>query len=147
MKMAAPDNCDSGGTRCCLSPQPSAWVHRRSASRSLSGSDMLASFGRGGCCFLVFFFFNATQMLNGKPFRTPATDSDQVPSSPSCGSGSRPTFCDLGMLGPGLEDCSQRPWKKPHCLKEDPLSSVSPHLSIWSGVPVSKWVSFLALPG
>lgn len=87
-------------------------------------------------------------MLNRKPFRTLATEGDQVPSSPlSYGSGSKPTFCDLGMLGPGLEDCRQRPRKKPHCLKEDPLSSVSPHLSIWPEVPMSKWVSLLALPG
>lgn len=49
------------------------------------------------------------------------------------------------MLGPGLENCSQRPWKKPCHLNEDPLSFVSPHLSIWPEVPVSKWVSLLAL--
>lgn len=66
-------------------------------------------------------------MLNRKSFRMPATEGDKCQDPPlSHGSGSKPTFCDLGMLGPGLEDCIQRPRKKPHSRKEDPLCSC-PH--------------------
>lgn len=59
--------------------QPGSGVR---TSWSLSGSEMLARVFSFLFFFLSFyFFFNATKMLNRKPFRMPAMDSDPVPSS------------------------------------------------------------------
>lgn len=59
-------------------------------------------------------------MLNRKPFRIPATDSDLLPSPfLSHGCSSSPTFCDLAMLLTGLEDLSQAPWRKSCRLEKD----------------------------